>query len=312
MIKNMSIKNYKGFENLKINGLSNINLIGGENNIGKTSLLESVFTFYNKRNPQTIIKQLLYKGIIIELHDNQEHKVWSSLFHNYNIKKTLQFQFEYIDNIKHNVEIKIKKNVSKNFLHIKDLLADKIKPVTFISSLLKNTVKLSEINREDYKDEIINALKIIDNRIKSVILLAESEQNYGFYFDVGIGKKVMAYYFGKGAVKLLKYTLAIITTKNGIVLIDEIENGIHYSKQKDVWRFLFTLAKKYSVQIFATTHSKEMTEAFVELSIKEKLIESFMYIELFRNYKTKEIYANTIDIDTLAYKIINRKNFRGE
>ena len=44
----------------------------------------------------------------------------------------------------------------------------------------------------------------------------------------------------------------------GLIFIDEIENGIHYSVQKDVWNAIGKLARDLDIQVFATTHSLEM------------------------------------------------------
>ena len=40
-------------------------------------------------------------------------------------------------------------------------------------------------------------------------------------------------------------------------MIDEIENGLHYSVLGDVWRVIDQTAKAFNTQIFATTHSRE-------------------------------------------------------
>ena len=48
MIKQVKLENYKGFENFTINNLERVSLIGGMNNIGKISLLEAIFMFYDR------------------------------------------------------------------------------------------------------------------------------------------------------------------------------------------------------------------------------------------------------------------------
>lgn len=62
--------------------------------------------------------------------------------------------------------------------------------------------------------------------------------------------------------------LAIANAPNGVVLIDEIENGLHYSVQSKVWRAIAQAARVSNVQVFATTHSWECLvkahEAFAE------------------------------------------------
>lgn len=55
------------------------------------------------------------------------------------------------------------------------------------------------------------------------------------YVDIGINKKIPMSFMGDGISRLTSILLAILTTKNGIVFIDEIENGIHYSVQNKIW-----------------------------------------------------------------------------
>ena len=56
-------------------------------------------------------------------------------------------------------------------------------------------------------------------------------------------------------------SLAFHQARNGMILIDEVENGLHYSVLVDVWRKLNWLSREFNVQVFATTHSYECMEA---------------------------------------------------
>ena len=66
---------------------------------------------------------------------------------------------------------------------------------------------------------------------------------------------------GDGIGRLLRVALAIADASKGIVLIDEIENGLHYMVLKNVWKAVAQLARQYSTQVFATTHSRECVQA---------------------------------------------------
>src|SRR5258706_16433422 len=57
MYKSFEIKNFRCFEDFKIDDLQRINLITGKNNVGKTALLEALFLYSGERNPQ--LTQLL-------------------------------------------------------------------------------------------------------------------------------------------------------------------------------------------------------------------------------------------------------------
>ena len=118
--------------------------------------------------------------------------------------------------------------------------------------------------------------------------------------------------FGDAINKVADFILRIINNPNSIVLIDEIENGIHYSNQEKLWKMLFNLAIEYNVQIFSTTHSYEMVKAFVNTIKENEFDEKSSYFELARHAKTGNIIATYILIDILDYDIENNFPFRGE
>lgn len=69
---------------------------------------------------------------------------------------------------------------------------------------------------------------------------------------------------GDGLNRLFSISLGLVNAREGLFLIDEVENGIHHSVMPDTWKLIFTLASKLNVQVFATTHSYECIAAFQE------------------------------------------------
>jgi AAA15 family ATPase/GTPase len=69
---------------------------------------------------------------------------------------------------------------------------------------------------------------------------------------------------GDAANRLFGIALALVHAKDGLLLVDEIENGFHYSVQPDLWRLIFEMATRLNVQVFATTHSYDCIKAFEE------------------------------------------------
>ena len=68
--------------------------------------------------------------------------------------------------------------------------------------------------------------------------------------------------FGDGVNRLFGIALSLVNAKDGWLLIDEVENGMHYSVQLNVWRTIFRLSRELGIQVFATTHSWDCIEAF--------------------------------------------------
>ena len=71
---------------------------------------------------------------------------------------------------------------------------------------------------------------------------------------------------GDGASRVAGVALALANTARGLLVIDEVENGIHYSVQEEFWKIVGQLAKEKNVQVIASTHSWSCIEGFVAAS----------------------------------------------
>jgi len=67
---------------------------------------------------------------------------------------------------------------------------------------------------------------------------------------------------GDGMRKIFQIILGLANARNGTLLIDEFENGLHWSVQQEVWDLVFELSEALSVQVFATTHSRDCIQGF--------------------------------------------------
>lgn len=82
---------------------------------------------------------------------------------------------------------------------------------------------------------------------------------------------------GDGMLRVLQLVLKVFPAKGGYLLIDEFENGLHFSVQEKVWALLFELAQKLDIQIFATTHSWDCIESFTKTAIDRQDIEGVLF-----------------------------------
>ena len=85
MITRLVIEGFKGFEHLEIPRLSRVTLLGGRNNVGKTSILEALFMFSDRLNPQMILRQFAWRGI--ETVSLDPESMWAPVFYDYDLKK---------------------------------------------------------------------------------------------------------------------------------------------------------------------------------------------------------------------------------
>lgn len=112
---------------------------------------------------------------------------------------------------------------------------------------------------------IIEVLQSIDPAIQSISL----GTNGMVYFDIGIDQLIPVGLAGDGIRRVLSTLVAIADSPNGIILIDEIDNGLHYSSQATLMKALLQAAETYNVQIFATTHNYETLRKLIEV-LQEK------------------------------------------
>jgi AAA15 family ATPase/GTPase len=121
------------------------------------------------------------------------------------------------------------------------------------------------------------------------------------YADLGERRPIPLAMIGEGFSKLLTILTATILGEASIMLIDEIENGFHYSVLPDVWRAIVAAASGRSVQIFVTTHSLECIEAAVEGSQDHEGTLAFYRLE--RRQNGIEVVAGADDRLRSAVKV---------
>ena len=97
----------------------------------------------------------------------------------------------------------------------------------------------------------------------------------------GIPRPIPLERLGDGASRVAGVALALVNTPRGLLVIDEVENGIHYSVQEEFWRIVGQLAERKNVQVVASTHSWSCIEGFVAAS--KRLGLSSVLFNLVRN-----------------------------
>jgi hypothetical protein len=66
---------------------------------------------------------------------------------------------------------------------------------------------------------------------------------------------------GDGMWRMLAMAIALTHCRGGVLLVDEIDTGLHYSVMGDMWRLVCSAASELDVQVFATTHSYDCVES---------------------------------------------------
>ena len=117
------------------------------------------------------------------------------------------------------------------------------------------------------QDEVLNALRLIEPGLQGISPVSGDDglRPTGFKVKLlGNPDPFPLRALGEGIHHILEIGLGLVTARNGILLLDEIENGIHYTVQPELWSFIFRVAAALNVQVFATTHSYDCILAFQE------------------------------------------------
>lgn len=116
---------------------------------------------------------------------------------------------------------------------------------------------------------------------------------------------------GEGINRYITVLCAIWASKDGFLLIDELENGIHYTNYKKLWQIIFQASADANCQLFITSHSKECIEAFNEIQLEEGQNRG-AYFEFYKNLKTNMITASKRHKEQLKYSLTHQGRLRGE
>lgn len=112
---------------------------------------------------------------------------------------------------------------------------------------------------------IEDALRIIDPEIQEIVVLPSSNPRRELGEVILIyneTKRLSLRSLGDGIQRLFQIMLAMVASPGGLVLIDEFENGLHWSVQGQAWELLFRLSEELGVQVVATSHSWDCVESF--------------------------------------------------
>ncbi|MCA2641394.1 MULTISPECIES: AAA family ATPase [unclassified Microcystis] len=186
-------------------------------------------------------------------------------------------------------------------------------PVIIAASVSKSLEELSEsytkIVFNEQEEEVLKALQILDPSIEKIESFFLGEPN--LYLKRKETKRLPISLFGEAINRLIEIIFALLLNPQKIIFIDEIENGLHYTAYPDIWKTLFRLAMELDSQIFATTHSLEMIQAFADVGL-EYYPEQGAYFELARSPRTDKIIGIKRQLSTLEYALKHGNEVRGE
>ncbi len=330
MIQSVRIKNFKNFKNTQIDGFTKLNIITGQNNAGKSNLLEALYYLVGKSmHPCTNVleiydnirkepltsesKSLMFYGLDTE----KEIQIVTTLDNN----QTLDLQIKFIASENQKViesqiiptaeqtqmssqlNFTLKKNneeiyndhlnITKayNFPPIPNQLGYNRQFKNFDPNQLQKLLPfesaviipsdvayrqahmiqaVSKICSNNQLEEELNKhLNQFDNNIQSISFNTNNQLKLKVK---NIKEKVPLSVFGDGLKKYLHIVSAFMADNAKTIYIDEVENGLHFSRMKLLLRCVIDFIndnKDGNLQVFMTTHNQEFIEILDQV-IREK------------------------------------------
>jgi hypothetical protein len=118
------------------------------------------------------------------------------------------------------------------------------------------------------EDLMERLLKKVDSRIRTV-RLDYAEKVPSISVDIGLSERVPLSQAGQGIYRMVAILSELLGQKPHVCLIDEIENGLHHTVLKQVWRGIAEISSTLGIQMFVTTHSRECLEAASQVFFDE-------------------------------------------
>ncbi len=150
-------------------------------------------------------------------------------------------------------------------------------PVSFISTaglMVHDVVSMFEeivLTREE--DLVIQALSTIEPTIERLASVS-SDRRRSYPGERGgivvkckdSSQRIPIGSMGDGMWRMLGLALAIGSAENGILLVDEIDTGLHFTVLERMWKLVDEASRRLNVQVFATTHSRDAYESLAAIS----------------------------------------------
>lgn len=348
----LQISGYRALQLVNLSQLGQVNIFVGDNNAGKTSILEAISILCNPLDPfqwLEVSQRRLYLGRspLITLRPNSEalkwifsqkigasndeiyqaeilikangttpiHELKAKLGEIYGsgVEKNNQKSFykdisspqeevssPEIDSVRVGLELEIAVNLASAQLNLFPPEPEReifqfwenerfvqrrrnkpiVKNATIFPSYSSSEPILERLSRiirqeEDGKNEVLELIRSFDNNILDIQILSMPTGIATLYIkhkELGLAP---LYVFGDGFKRALVIALTLLTTANGVLLVDEIETSIHVSALGSVFSWLIETCRRREIQLFVTTHSLEAIDAMLQPEIATDNVVAF-------------------------------------
>lgn len=284
------IHQYRKLRNVEIKNLSKVNLFVGDNNSGKTSVLEAFYILSRQNHLPSFIALEKYRGRFLQefqtkwldklvTEDIKIEGVFNQIETHLSIRK-LETD-EHIDKSHYLNTIVAESTIGGDELQSAIHLFDNKQPelyfqksqflcsANFSSPYRFDGILLQKAHaraiEEKYFDELVDFIRQkMDSSIEKIELINMGNDSRFMVSSSNNATALDLTKYGEGLQRVFEIALLIGYSRNGILCIDELDSAIHKDLLIDFTAFIQEAAERFNVQLFLSTHSKECIDAFVK------------------------------------------------
>jgi hypothetical protein len=159
------------------------------------------------------------------------------------------------------------------------------------------------------EDLVIQAIKIIEPTIERIATTSKESRYHRAYPGerggivvkcAGVDQRIPIGSLGDGVWRILGLALALVKAENGVLLVDEIDTGLHFTVMSDMWKLVSETARRLQVQVFATTHSRDAVDSLAAISRADVSKDSDVTIQRLEQDKQRAVAYNEREIVVAA------------
>lgn len=356
MYDSLTIKDFRAFPSLELQGLSRVNLIVGKNNAGKTSILEAIEMLAWGGRPTSLLRGPRRRGEVSLEGGEERPRVdfdVRHLFLGHRIKDGASFSLAGGTNGETAVVRCIVKPASREqsdpglFPEQLDTEAPLVLLITgpdntdgtaiavspsgslvgdvrrsfpfssasalaapssvvFVGTEGAEAFSLQQIWDSlvltPEEEKVVAAMKIIEPSIERLAFTSRDQRsaNVAFVKLAGEDQRVPLGSFGDGTRRLLALAIFIAKAAGGVLLVDEIDTGLHYTTLESMWRFVIETARRLDVQVFATSHSGDCVRSLAWLQTETPALAEDVSVHRIERGVEKAVRYSASDIEVAA------------
>jgi AAA15 family ATPase/GTPase len=206
--------------------------------------------------------------------------------------KRKEFEIPFLLTKEGNVSLKLLQDARKSLIE----QTSHIQLVNSSSLTTEKAIELFDLLVLTPEEELVTqSLKTIEPHIERIATVSSGKNRYegirsGFIVKLSdVEQRTPIGSMGDGMWRMLGLTLAIVNARNGVLLVDEIDTGFHFSAMSKMWKMIWETAKRLNVQVFATTHNSDCWTSLAAIASAENPSEEGITIQRIEKGKSNSV-----------------------